>query len=205
MIRKVGTKYAVCYDADGSEFAGPFDSVEDAQAHIDGLCAFDLMVLTGRPPGCKTDAVFMQGTENGRQFQNDPEAGDYYKKIADAHGVSITGKYYDASLCRDGFIGDPRAWISGRGDKQRIIEQEGWGSEGWVNVKKREQATKEAVPINPEIVERELKTELAKQGLLGKKIPAKEVTDLREKIADQMTPHWKKKGGTKKLIAALGQ
>ena len=150
----------------------------------------DAMLESGRAPGCVTDALFMVGTENGRQFATDPESGDAYKKIADAVGVSVTGKKYMSNLCRPGMPGDPEAWVSGRGDVQRICEKRGYGSEGTVKVKMRDrqEAPAPAIPIDPKIVDREWVKELA-----GQTLPIKEAMDVREKVADRLTPPWKKK------------
>jgi len=192
MIRKLNDKtWFICYDANGEVFAGPFTSEQAAVDHFDGLCAFDQMVVNCRPPGCKTDNTFMNDTANGKQFETNPEQGDYYAAIAKKAGVSITGKKYMSNLCRDGYGGDPQAWVSGRGDVQRICEERGWGCTGDVVVKKREEmeAPPPPVPISPRLVEREVRKRLA-----GQVVKPQEVMDMREKVADEMTPPWKKKG-----------
>ena len=90
----------------------------------------------GHPPAAMTDAVFLENTANGRQFQDQPKIGDLYKKAATAAGVSTVGKVYKASLAQ--FPMDPRAWVSGRADVQRICEENGWGCSGAVTVKRRQ-------------------------------------------------------------------
>ena len=85
-----------------------------------------------------TDAAFLEGHVNGNQFENEPIIGDAYKAEATAKGVDITGKVYLSQLAT--YPGDPEAWVSGRGDVQRVCEQRGWGCKGSVEVKAQELA-----------------------------------------------------------------
>ena len=151
---------------------------------------FDEMVESGIPPVSKTDVEFLKGSENGSQFANDPFAGDYYASVAKKAGVSITGKKYLGQLAK--YPGDPKAWVSCRGDVQQVCEERGWGSEGNVNVKMRERENppSEAVPIADDIVNKEVIRELA-----GQTVKVKEAMDVREKVTDRLTPKWKKKRG----------
>lgn len=146
---------------------------------------FDEMVASGVPPASNTDREFMSASENGRQFQGRPEQGDFYKKVAEQHGQSITGKKYLSQLAR--FPGDPQAWISSRGDVQKVLEERGWGSDGLVNVKARprEEASK-PVDVAEDIVDRET----AKEAMPGMK--KRERLDLREKVKAKLKGNHKK-------------
>lgn len=94
------------------------------------------MLAFAQPPQSRTDREFLRGHCNGNQFAGMPAVGDYYKSIARQAGQDPVGKVYMHSLAR--FPGDPQAWIAGRGDVQRLVEDRGWSCEGSVNVKARE-------------------------------------------------------------------
>ena len=81
-------------------------------------------------PGTRTDAEFMKGRYSGDQFAHAPWLGDYYRKVAEGHGVNPAGKYYCAGLAD--FPGDPTAWIDGRGDVERVAREKGYKVSGMV-------------------------------------------------------------------------
>jgi hypothetical protein len=90
------------------------------------------MFALATPPQARTDSTFLSGNCNGSQFEHVPGRGDYLKEIAEARGQSVTGKVYKAGLAR--YPGDPEAWVSGRGDVERVARARGWGVEGDVSV-----------------------------------------------------------------------
>jgi hypothetical protein len=187
MIRQLEGRWFICYDADGAPFDGPFASSAIAQKRMDGLRAVDRMLVSGQAPASRTDREFLMGSENGRQFQNRPEAGNRYKQITESHGVSVVGKKYLSSLAR--FPGDPEAWVSGRGDAQRVLEKRGWASEGMVNVKMREpEGEPKEAHVAEDILERETKVEAAKHG----KVSAKKREEIKETVRSKRTPKWKR-------------
>lgn len=72
------------------------------------------MLASRQAPALMTDAVFMQGHPEARKYM--------------------------PSLAR--FPGDPEAFVSGRGDIDRVLRERGWGAEGAVNRKPRESVPK---------------------------------------------------------------
>ncbi len=145
------------------------------------------MLESGVPPAANTDREFLMGSENGRQFQNRPEVGNQYKKVTESLGGSVQGKKYISQLAR--FPGDPEAWVSGRGDVQKVIDERGWGCDGAVKAKVRE-AESPPVPgpeVADDIVERETHKELE-----GQTVKKKEYLDTKEKVKNRLKPHWKK-------------
>jgi hypothetical protein len=114
------------------------------------------MFALGAAPTVQTDATFMRGTANGRQFQGNAEKfGDAYAKIARKRGQNVTGKKYLSGLAR--FPGDPEAWVDGRGDVQRVLEKRGWESEGSVNVKSRcPEAPRPTIDVADDILNEEV-------------------------------------------------
>src|SRR5262249_30874220 len=92
-----------------------------------------VMHALGEPPMTNTDREFLHGHCNGNQFEKKEHIGDYYKSVADAHGVDVKGAVYLSGLAE--FPGDPKAWVRGRGDVQKVCEERGWNCNGMVEVK----------------------------------------------------------------------
>src|ERR1700676_3108092 len=90
------------------------------------------MFALRQPPMSNTDREFLQGHVNGNQFEGQDEIGDQFRKQAEAAGVNVQGKVYMGGLAA--FPGDPEAWVGGRGDFQKVVEDRGWSCEGSVNV-----------------------------------------------------------------------
>lgn len=92
------------------------------------------MFALGAPPMSNTDREFLEGRGGCYdQFRGQTEVGDYYARLARESGVDTTGRVYLSGLAA--YPGDPRAWVSGRGDVKRVCEERGWSAEGSVNVK----------------------------------------------------------------------
>jgi hypothetical protein len=144
---------------------------------------------SGQPPAANSDREFWRGRWN--QFADTPAQGDHYARIARARGQDTTGKAYLPSLAR--FPGDPLAWVSGKGDAEAVIDNNGWGSEGSINRPVRKVAEPLDVPLAADIV----------AGLVAKELdrvpeadrPGVNVADVREKVTDKHTPRWHKKKG----------
>ena len=90
------------------------------------------LLATRKFPGVKTDSTFLSGHCNGNQFEAAPALGDHYKSLAEAEGFDTTGKVYLRGLAS--YPGDPRAWVSGRGDVERVCRERGWSCDGAVSV-----------------------------------------------------------------------
>jgi hypothetical protein len=94
------------------------------------------MLAEGKPPKSNTDVEFLRGHCNGSQFEGGPIAnnmGDFYRSSAEEAGQSTTGKIYLSGLAA--FAGDPRAWVSDRGEAKKVLEERGWSSDGLVENK----------------------------------------------------------------------
>lgn len=145
------------------------------------------MFAVGQPPGSKTDREFLAGFgANGGQFAKRPENGDFYAAEARAQGVDITGAVYLSGLAA--YPGDPRAWVRGRGDAQRVCEERGWGCQGDVNVPLHKVEEPTGGGLAPDIVAREMEKAL-------EQVPVEErsqvdTEDLREQVISQKGPHW---------------
>lgn len=93
---------------------------------------FTAMIEAAQPPGIiGTDTQFLRNVSE--QFAENQPLGDYYGKIARAHGQDPKGKKYLSSLAR--FPGDPEAFVDGLGDVKRVCEKRGWDCDGDVKVK----------------------------------------------------------------------
>lgn len=85
-------------------------------------CKLCIMFAAGKAPFGMTDSVFLEGMDcNGSQFEKNPHVGDFLAAEAKATGVSTKGKVYIGGVAR--YPGDPEAWVSGRGDVQRVAEK----------------------------------------------------------------------------------
>ena len=137
------------------------------------------MIESGIGPYLVTDVEFLKDSENGRQFQGRPEQGEYYRKEAEKRGQSVKGKKYLSQLAR--FPGDPEAFVAGRGDVQKVLEDRGWGCEGAVKVKARPSGeVPKPVDVASDIVDRET----AKAAL--PEMTKRERLDLREKVKNRL-------------------
>lgn len=145
------------------------------------------MLAHAKPPQSKTDREFLRGHCNGSQFEDTPYIGDGYRQMALENGVNPKGKIYLGTLAR--FPGDPEAWVSGRGDVQKVCEMRGWGCEGSVNVKVREQLNPPKAPaLAPDIVQGHVENQLAMMDP-GDAARA-DVGEMAHNITEKMKPHW---------------
>lgn len=142
------------------------------------------MFALGQPPMSNSDREFLEATENGRQFQGNEFAGNFYRQEAAKAGVNTTGKVYKAGLAA--FPGDPEAWVSGRGDVQRLVEKRGWECSGSVNVRMREKPPAPEIDVADDILEAEVEKI---EDLAG---PVADRGELKEKVRQKRKPHWSK-------------
>jgi hypothetical protein len=162
----------------------------EQQRHYDecragGAChSLAEMFALGAAPQSRTDAEFFRGRWN--QFADTPHLGDAYRGVAEAHGQSTTGKVYLSGLAR--FPGDPEAWVSGRGDVERVIDRHGWGAEGSVTRPLRNVAEPEVIPVAPDIVDAKVADILA--GVDPRDRPRVDVEDLREQVVERHKGPW---------------
>lgn len=143
-----------------------------------------LMFALGQPPMSNTDREFLFGHCNGSQFENRPEHGDAYAQVAREQGVDTAGAVYLSGLAA--YPGDPRAWVRGRGDAQKVCEDRGWDCDGAVTVKA---AKKDHAP-GPAVADDIVSDEVHKM-LLDSPEPLKEsIPDLKAKVLERRRPHW---------------
>lgn len=182
MIRQVSEKeFAICYP-NGEVFERGFGSEAHALERFWAMRPFDRMVVTGQPPGERTDRGFLAGTENGRQFEKTPHIGEYYRKVAESKGQNVKGKKYLGQLAD--YPGDPRAWVDGRGDIQRRCEEKGWGCTGTVKTKRHDVEPSKGVDIAPDLLERYTRQEIAKEGGV---VSPKRREEIRESVRAKRT------------------
>lgn len=138
-----------------------------------------------QPPMSNTDREFLEGHCNGNQFEDAPHIGDWYAARAREAGVDPKGKVYLHGLAR--YPGDPEAWVSGRGDVQKVVESRGWSCQGAVNVKARDDvAPAPAVGVADDIVEQRVMQKIDKDPSQALR-PAEE---LKAEARDEIKPHW---------------
>lgn len=133
-------------------------------------------------PGLRTDAEFLKGKCNGNEFEDQPGLGNFYAAEAARHGVNHVGKTYVSGLAR--YPGDPEAWISGRGDAERICRERGWGCEGSVNVATQEREARADVKLSPDLVDDEVNDIMAMDPGMRRSDVAEKVYQLRSGAID---------------------
>lgn len=138
------------------------------------------MFALGQPPMSNTDREFLEGHANGNQFEKTPGIGDYYAGVAKQSGVDPKGKIYLSSLAA--YPGDPQAWVSGRGDVQKVCEERGWACRGAVNVKMREAEPAQGKYRVADDIIRERASEIMESGVVSRP------DDAIEKAREQLTP-----------------
>ncbi len=114
------------------------------------------MFAYAQPPQSDTDVEFLRGTQTARK---------YLSSLAE-------------------YPGDPRSYVTGKADVQKVCEERGWGCTGKVNVKPRNDLPPpEHVAIGEDIV----RDDVAKEVEAGAH-PA----EAREKVIAKRKPHWAK-------------
>jgi hypothetical protein len=141
------------------------------------------MLESRQGPSLMTDAVFLEGRGGGcyDQFDGNEAMGNYYRRVAESHGQDVTGKWYLSSLAA--FPGDPRAWVSGRGDVAKVLEERGWGGEG---------AVSRPVTNVAEVTGGGLASDLADELVAARLAsdPGARPQDVREAVIASHAPHW---------------
>ncbi len=143
------------------------------------------MLALGSPPMSNTDREFLAGRGGCYdQFAGNEAMGNYYKRVAESQGQNTTGKVYLSGLAE--YPGDPRAWVTGRGDVQRLCEEKGWGCEGSVKMPVRRVAEVTGGGLASDLVDEEVQARLAEN-------PEQRALDVREKVIEERAPYWAKR------------
>lgn len=138
-----------------------------------------------------SDATFMRGHFNGNQFEKFNRSGEFYRKKANAAGVSTVGKRYLSGLAA--YPGDPRAWVSTRDEIKKLMKERNWTCDGTVKhagnedllaeqiaVRKRPDGVAEDILVEKVEFECEKNPELAPT--------TKEKVELKEQLRERMRP-----------------
>lgn len=139
------------------------------------------MLALGAFPGVRTDSTFNKGRCNGNQFEKTPWLGDEYRRVAEAHGVNVTGKTYLSQLAE--FPGDPRAWVSSRGEVEALCLERGYSCDGAVSVKSEPRHCGDdggPYRVAPDLIDREVDEILEENPGADREAVEERVRDLRE-------------------------
>jgi uncharacterized protein YbjT (DUF2867 family) len=145
-----------------------------------------VMLARRSPPAAQTDREFLHGHCNGNQFAGMEYLGDHYASEARRQGVNITGKVYLSGLAA--YPGDPKAWVAGKGDVERVLDERGWGAEGAIKRNVSNVAEPLNVGVDPALVQEKVDSILA--GVEDPQYVDRE--DLSEQVENHMKPHWVK-------------
>ena len=158
------------------EIQGFYDKMRDAgETHT----LAEMLAFRAFPGVRGLDADFNRGRCNGEQFAHCPALGDYYRGIAEAAGVSTTGRTYLRGLAE--FPGDPAAWVGDTSDVLRVAREKGLRVEGAVDYTPPDRAPGAGdVAIAPDIVEARVDAYLAAD-------PEARREDVRERAVEVLT------------------
>jgi hypothetical protein len=137
-----------------------------------------------QPPMSNTDREFLEGHCNGNQFEKTPGVGDYYAREAKAQGVDITGRVYINSLAA--YPGDPKAWVSSRGDLEAVVKERNWSCQGSSNIVGDPREGPADVRIADDLVESKMIDRMEADPSLA----FKGREDLFEETREMIQPHW---------------
>ncbi len=161
-----------------------------------------VMLAKRSPPACKTDREFLRGHVNGSQFEGQESLGEAYAAEARRRGVNITGKVYLSGLAA--YPGDPEAWVSGRGDVERVLDARGWGCQGDVTRRMQVVAEPLNVEVAPDIVDDKVAEILVAQGVSDPN--SVDLEDLRSQVHSGLKKRGKgmplKKGKSRAAISS---
>jgi hypothetical protein len=147
---------------------------------------FAAILAKRSPPGARSDREFLKGHCNGSQFDGMEHLGDFYAAQARRAGVDPKGKVYLSGLAER--PGDPRAWVSGRGDVERVLDERGWGCEGDITRKVQKVGEPQNVGVAEDIVRdkvEEILTQVPDPHMV-------DTADLSEQVREKIKPYWVK-------------
>lgn len=155
------------------------------------------MFAARQPPGTRgTDRAFLEGRENGKQFEREPHVGDRYRRMAKRAGVETTGRIYHPGLASR--PGDPNAWIADTSDLLKKCQQQGKSCTGIVEYQAPQQPPRPSKPLADNIVNRLMTEKIFENPDIAVRIKTGKQTlkDLRE---DVIAKHSLKRKTTKKV------
>lgn len=141
------------------------------------------MLAAKRGPAIHTDATFFANMNAQPVDQDYPGVAEEYRRVAKAGGVNPVGKTYMPALAA--FPGDPRAWISGKGDIERVCTERGWSCDGAVKVTNDKPEPRTAPAIAADIVEKMAAEVVAAD-------PSVPIEAARETVVERHKPGWAK-------------
>lgn len=147
------------------------------------------MLAYQRPPRANDDTTWLtsQSASIGGAFlDGKPEMVQRaYTEPAKAAGVSIKGSVYVPGLAE--FPGDPNAWVKNVSEVKNKVEAKGWGCQGAVNVKAREDVEPPPdVDVAPDLIERRALEKIEENPEL------KMSPELLHEAKEEIKPHWSK-------------
>lgn len=117
-----------------------------------------------------------------------PRDREDFRRMAEAAGVSTSGKVYQSGLAR--YPGDPFAWVGDLDEAKAKIRTQGKGCDD-LGIKPAEAVAPPRVrPLGEDLVQAELNAMVA-----AGKIDRREKKKHREAVIDRITPDFQKKGG----------
>jgi putative FmdB family regulatory protein len=139
-------------------------------------------------PTLFTETAFFSKRGEDDGFAKDERGRRMAKSIAQRAGVSTAGKVFMPSLCRQGRVFDPQAWVGDTSDIRRAANAANVNVKGsCVNVQQPPMATEmRPYRVADDIVERKVDETIEKQH--GGIVDGKTRQKLRQTVREQITP-----------------
>lgn len=155
---------------------------------IFGKDYFDMTKWNGAAPSLRTNDTFMRGKKHGADLGMTDETFDYYRKKAEAAGVSVSGKHYYSQIAT--CPGDPEAWCGSADDaiaaaRRKNMEIEINGRTHDFRPRYEDIPDDEKPDVAPDILHREVNEQVK---LEGGRVSAKRRQQIEEEIRDEITP-----------------
>ncbi len=147
------------------------------------------MFALQRPPRANDDTTWLASQSDaigGANLDGKPEmVQKAYTEPAKAAGVNIKGSVYVPGLAE--FPGDPNAWVKNLSEVKSKVEKKGWGCDGAVNVKARNDGPPVAdIDVAPDLVQSKA------EQMIEANPDLKMSGELLEQAKDAIKPHWSK-------------
>jgi hypothetical protein len=158
--------------------------IEDGQTE-----RFAIMCALRQAPGTKgSDRAFQEGRLDQNHMQKLPKRQqEWMLRECRAAGIQTKGRIYMSGLADKRGHLDQEAWVSDTSDVLRVAKKRRLEVRGVVNYTPPEGvAPPKRVPLNPKLVSRLAKAEMAKE-------PGLTRTAAEQRIRERHTPHWHKK------------
>lgn len=139
------------------------------------------MLACQAPPMSNTDREFLEGLPAASHMTT------WHREVARSMGINPDSHVYLSGLADGRGPHDPEAWVSGRGDIERVCNKRGYGCSGIVDIKGRDHQV-EAAPSEYKVADSIVEGYVADIVASNPEVAptARERRDLKEKVGQTL-------------------